>query len=265
MSFIASSFLASCQMYDKVPSLIEDSKGIPMVLVPKGEFYFGIQENFENQDKQYLVALDAFYIDQYEITNANYIVCVKDGNCTPPIENSSFIQSNYYENPLFSNYPVTYITWYDAKAYCEWRDARLPTEAEWEKAARGEDQRIYPWGNTLSCEFANYGEVKEGCFPSPGTTPVGSFPKGQSPYGVYDLVGNVQEWVADCYMGTPDNYLEKETRNPYAPELLECNRVVHGGAFFMFGSAYAPISVRLGIPPEQANPTIGFRCAKTLK
>jgi formylglycine-generating enzyme required for sulfatase activity len=124
-------------------------------------------------------------MDVYEVTNALYKVCVEARVCLPPQYAAHFNDSKY------ANHPVVYVDWNMAKTYCEWRGARLPTEAEWEKAARGTDGRIYPWGKGNGKTFANYG--------SSNISAVGSYEKGKSPYGMYDMAGNVSEWVADWY------------------------------------------------------------------
>jgi formylglycine-generating enzyme required for sulfatase activity len=129
--------------------------------------------------------LDSFCMDVYEVTNALYAACVDAGNCTPPHSTRSSTRSNYYRKSVYMNYPVIYVDWSQAKTYCEWLGARLPTEAEWEKAARGTDERTYPWGEVIDSSFANYnGAVGD-------TTEVGKYEKGKSLYGMYDMAGNV--------------------------------------------------------------------------
>jgi len=122
-----------------------------MVYVPAGRFWMGSEDGdpdaFYNEKPQHEVNLDAFWIDRTEVTNAQYRRCVDDGPCSPPSRSISYDRDNYYDNPEFDDYPVIYVDWNQAKAYCTWADKRLPTEVEWEKAARGTDRRIYPWGN----------------------------------------------------------------------------------------------------------------------
>ena len=170
-----------------LPTEIIDAKGVSMVLVPEGEFYFG------EKDAESEVFLPSFYIDTYEVTNSRYAQCVSDGGCEPPAE-TVLATYNYYGNPQFNDYPVVWVNITMAEEYCNWRDIRLPTEFEWEKAARGTDKRIYPWGNANDVtNLANGHGSKDGYIIS---SPVGAFPNGVSPYGVYDMSGNVWEWTS---------------------------------------------------------------------
>jgi formylglycine-generating enzyme required for sulfatase activity len=153
--------------------------------------------------------LDDYYIDKYEVTNARYQACVDAGVCQPPREMSSATRSNYYGNSDFDDYPVIYVDWDMAVVYCEWRGAQLPTEAQWEKAARGTDGRSYPWGEGIDAILANYN------YNIGDTTAVGNYEDGVSPYGLYDMTGNVWEWVADWYSGT--YYQTSPSANPTGP------------------------------------------------
>ena len=178
-----------------------------MVLVPSGDFTMGVDKTYasDNNTPAHLVYLDAYYIDKNEVSNGLYKTCVETGVCKPPKFSNSYKTPNYFGNQQFDNYPVIYVNWYMAKDYCEWRGARLPTEAEWEKAARSTDGRIYPWGdNDISCAYANYyggSDFSDYCIED--TTPTGSYEKGKSIYGAYDMVGNVGEWVNSLYMPYP--------------------------------------------------------------
>jgi len=175
--------------------------GMEMVFVPAGDFEMGCDPEFiegwfcySDQIPLHTVYLDAFWIDKYEVTNRQYALCVADRLCTGPTNYSSNTRSDYFNNPNYSNYPVINVSWEDANNYCNWAGKRLPTEAEWEKAARGEDGRVFPWGtvninNTLLNFNQSIGD----------TTEVGDYPNGASPYGVLDMAGNVWEWVADWY------------------------------------------------------------------
>ena len=190
--------------------------GAPMVLVPAGEFVMG-SENGESYEKPVRrVILDAYYIDAYEVTNALY---------------GKFLQVERHREPILwndakfngPNQPVVGVSCDDAEAYCRWAGRRLPTEAEWEKAARGTDGRIYPWGNQWDRTRANT------FIGGPGRpTPVGSYEADKSPYGAYDMAGNVQEWVADWY---DDNYYRTSpSRNPQGPQTGRA-RVLRGGSW----------------------------------
>ena len=197
-------------------SKITDAKGIQMVLVPAGSFSMGSDANGPREQPVHQVHLDAFYIDIYEVTNALYKACVESGGCAAPVD------IRKYSDPGYAQHPVEYVDWYMAVAYCEWRGARLPTEAEWEKAARGTDERTYPWGEVIDITYANYNmDIR-------GTTVVGSYPKGVSPYGAYDMAGNVAEWIADWY--GENYYANSPGSNPTGPASGEY-RVMRGGAW----------------------------------
>jgi eukaryotic-like serine/threonine-protein kinase len=169
---------------------VSNKDGMTLLYVPAGEFTMG----FSTQPPVHAVYLDAFWIDQTEVTNAMYVQCVRIGVCQPPASSKSRTRDRYYGNPQFDNYPVIYVTWNDALQYCDWAGRRLPSETEWEKAARGNDQRTYPWGNDAPDKTRlNYhaydGEAGD-------TTQVGAHPTGASPYSALDMAGNVWEWVA---------------------------------------------------------------------
>lgn len=200
---------AKLKAYDPHPVADDyhDSFGIPMRLVPAGAFlmgsdsekpvHIGFLNSFDsdNEKPAHTVYLASFYIDKYEVTNLLYKACVEAGSCI----NSYWQSFNYgnYGGPQFGNYPVFYVDWVMAKKYCEWRGARLPTEAEWEKSARGAFSRKYPWGNFINCDMANYGQCIR------GLTEVGKYVKGISPYEIYDMAGNVLEWVSSKYKPYP--------------------------------------------------------------
>lgn len=200
------------------PTEIPDAKGVQMVLVPAGEFKMGNNEGSNDEKPVHTVVLDAFYIDKYEVTNTLYKECVDVGACIPPNPSAAYNDSPYTDHPVIG------VDWYQAKTYCEWREARLPTEAEWEKAARGTDGRTYPWGNNISCNFANY----FGC--GNDTNVVGSYEKGKSPYGIYDMAGNVWEWVADWYDANYYATLAENAINPQGPASGQFH-VKRGGAW----------------------------------
>ncbi len=215
--------------------------GMVMVYVPEGKFEMGTSDEQRARlidehiwDKQWneserpvhTVYLDAFWIDQTEVTNGQYALCVTDGACQEPHSLASATRDNYYENPEYKDYPVVYINWYMAEAYCAWAGRRLPTEAEWEKAARGIDGRTYPWGEEIDRTFANFKGSDSG---SGDTAPVGSYPDGASPYGVLDMAGNVWEWVADEF--DQRYYYDSPSQNPLGPSLTGTRRVFRGGSW----------------------------------
>jgi formylglycine-generating enzyme required for sulfatase activity len=159
----------------------------------------GSNADFIDEKPLHEVNLSSYYIDQYEVTNAATKICVDAGGCQPPMYNFSSTRIIYYNDPQFDNYPVIDVNWNMANAYCEWRGAYLPSEAEWEKSARGTEESIYAWSQDLDCTYANYSGGQNGSDCVGDTTPVGSYVSGQSTYGAYDLAGNVWEWVNDWY------------------------------------------------------------------
>jgi formylglycine-generating enzyme required for sulfatase activity len=238
---------------------ITDDFGVPMVYIPAGSFLMGSAFMTSDESPQHTVSLDAYYIDLYEVTNGRYAECVQAGVCQPPEKLSSPTRSTYYGNPAYANYPVIYVTWSMAVDYCEWRGARLPTEAEWEKAARGEDGRTYPWGEDINCNLANIWDQKSFC---PGdTTEVGSYPNSASPYGLLDMAGNVWEWVSDWY--DENYYANSPSSNPTGPETGYL-RVLRGGSW-EGGVLHARTMTRGRNIPTKGYNYVGFRCAISAK
>jgi serine/threonine-protein kinase len=230
-----------------------------MRLVPAGEFTMGSDNNSSAFNFTHTVYLDAFYMDKYEVTNADYESCVTAGVCIPPHETKSEFRSGYFGHAEFDNFPVVYVDWHMAKAYCESRGARLPTEAEWEKAARGTDERTYPWGEEISCDLANYdGDPRPGSSCTDETTGVGRYERGKSPYGLYDMAGNVFEWVSS--MPSPYPYDATDGREAMG---AASNRVIRGGAW-SYGPENLQVFYRSWIGPDLYESVIGFRCAKSL-
>mgnify|MGYP001183197112 CR=1 FL=1 len=230
---------------------------VPMVPIPAGEFLMGSPDGQGRADErpQRAVFLDAFVIDQVEVTNARYMRFVKaTGHRTPP--------NPYGSGPLASltgieHLPVVQTTWYDAKAYCTWAKKRLPTEAEWEKAARGTDGRLYPWGNEPpTANRANFDREWE---EEKTLHPVGSIPGGDSPYGVKDLAGNAREWVADWY--DADYYKDAPARNPQGPDKKGVVRSIRGGSWHSPASDLTTTARGRGGFALQTHGT-GFRCAR---
>jgi formylglycine-generating enzyme required for sulfatase activity len=248
------------------PTEITDAKGVPMRLVPAGEFTMGSENGDDTERPVHTVYLDAYYIDKYEVTNALYQACVSAGVCDPPHYTGSKTRSSYYGhyygNSQYADYPVINVDWNQANTYCEWRGARLPTEAEWEKAARGADGRTYPWGNNApTCSLANFAPNLASRKPCVGDTrAVGSYPAGASPYGIYDLAGNVWEWVADWY--DENYYAVSPSRNPLGPS-SGLYRVFRGGSWDNVENLLRA-STRLMAVPNFWYLDIGFRCARSL-
>jgi formylglycine-generating enzyme required for sulfatase activity len=222
-----------------------------LVYVPEGEFTMGSDVDSYEQPI-HKVTLDAFWIDQTEVTNANYAKCVDAGNCGSPSYGDHFNNSNY------ENHPVVFVNWYQANAYCSWAGRRLPTEAEWEKAARGTDGRTYPWGENIDRTFANYDQNQN----VGDTSAVGSYASGQSTYGVYDMAGNVWEWTADWYGDT--YYSQSPSSNPLGPDSGDL-KVVRGGSWDV-SRYYVRSAYRYWYDASYTyyNDYIGFRCASSL-
>jgi len=234
-------------------------QGVPMVIVPAGEFKMGSDSYKADEKPAHTVYLDAFYIDRYKVTNVFYKTCVDASVCAPPKYMNSYLRPNYYGDTKYDNYPFVAADWYAAKTYCEWRGARLPTEAEWEKAARGTDQRTYPWGEGIDQSRANYNNNNETNYVG-DTSKVDNYASGVSPYGAYDMAGNVWEWVADLYDGNYYSSLLGATKNPLGPTVGEF-RVVRGGSWnsndYSLRSSY-----RSWLNPTNATIYVGFRCAR---
>ncbi len=224
-----------------------------MVFVPAGPFEMGNNFGPDDEKPAHTVTLDAFWIDRTEVTNAIYARRVQADICQSPSEKSSSTRNSYYGNSRYADYPVVNVSWNDAKRYCAWAGRRLPTEAEWEKAARGTDGRVYPWGDSApSSERLNF-SVNLG-----DTTPVGLYPEGASPYGALDMAGNVLEWVADWYAA--DYYWNSPDQNPEGPESSDI-RVLRGGAW---GFVEDTDRTTARFMYEQSGISInrfGFRCA----
>ena len=240
------------------PSAIRDSKNVEMVLIPAGDFIMGSDTGYLDEKPVHTVYLDAYFIDKYEVTNGLYELCVLLDICIRPIDYSSYQRLSYFGNPLFANYPVVNVTYEMARTYCEdWRGGRLPTEAEWEKAARGTDASTYPWGEEIGCEYANYRD--KSCERVRDTAPVTSFAKGVSDYGVYNMSGNVWEWVKDWY--SPAYYLRSPAENPTGPDhaVVGIFYIKRGGSF-QKNNLLATTTNREQNDPTNYGSDLGFRC-----
>ena len=198
----------------------------------------------DNEKPYHKVYLDAFCSDKFEVTQGDYDPCVSAGKCR---------DNNKYEGFTGNRQPVVGVDWNDAESYCEWAGKRLPTEAQWEKAARGTDGRKYPWGNqTISCSLANYLDCKKG-----KTVEVGGYASGASPYGALDMMGNVWEWAADLY--DQGDYSSSPERNPTGAS-SGTYRVLRGGSWnSCVGCGRA--SHRGYDGPADRTFDLGFRCA----
>lgn len=248
---------------------VREEDNMEMVYVPAGVFSMGSDNGKDNEKPVHTVHLDAYWIDKYEVTNAQYAQCVEAKYCDKPKASDSVSRigpNEYYGSSNYKNYPVIFVNWIQAKTYCEWAGGQLPTEAQWEKAARGPDERIYTWGDDiLSPQLANYGRNVG------DTTAVGSYPDGASPYGALDMAGNVWEWVADWFNGS--YYINSPDRNPTGP--TTGNFFVLRGGSWLEDDEYIRSSFRYGyydyflweytgskgsFNPYNAENNIGFRC-----
>jgi len=221
-----------------------DAKPGEMVKVPAGEFTMGSNSGSKDEKPVHRVYLDEFHMDKYEVTNEQYNQCVSAGTCS---SNKKF---NGFTDP---RQPVVGVNWSQADTYCKWAKKRLPTEAEWEKTARGTDGRTYPWGEGIDCSKANYSKCGH-----EKTKPVGLYPSGASSYGAMDMAGNVWEWCSDWY--DKKYYRNSPNRNPKGPS-SGSYRVLRGG-----GWGYAPFNLRASLRgryyPSVGGNYIGFRCVR---
>lgn len=265
-------------------SLMVDDQGHLMIQIPAGSFRMGFSDEqaaiicvanrpdcveeseYEDEQPVHKVTLSSFWIDAYEVTNAQYRACVETGRCEPPAEpkQETSYSSDYYANPAFDDYPVVNITWEMADNFCRvWRGGRLPTEAEWEYAARGEEAYIYPWGSrTPASSLLNFCDVNCPYDWAVGwhddgyanTAPVGSYERGVSPFGVFDMAGNVWEWVSDWYK----RYTSASVTNPTGPSEGP-GRVRRGGAWSN-SAARLRVTNRGWDLPDGYDDDQGFRC-----
>jgi len=231
----------------------------PMIDIAAGNFIMGSDTRLEDEGPQHLAYTAAYRIDVYEVTNLQYKQFIDATQRRSP---------RHFRNRIFpegkADHPVTFVSWFDAEAYCHWAGKRLPTEVEWEKAARGTDARVYPWGNEFKLHAANtpvrWLELRKAGVADEGdTTPVAAFPAGRSPYGLYDMSGNVWEWVADWYGPHPGNTRPSENYG-------QINKVLKGGSwwdcsFYKCGIS-APSFNRSFFSPRVRNSSFGFRCAQ---
>jgi eukaryotic-like serine/threonine-protein kinase len=254
---------------------VSEKDRMEQVFVPAGEFSMGTNDRDAKltieggraypEIPMHTVYLDDYWFDKYEVTNGQWKLCVADGACKEPNLMRSTTRTEYYPLAEFDNYPVLYVSWFMANDYCKWAGRRLPTEAEWEKAARGNDARRYPWGNEpINEERANFCDIT--C-PKPhanpifndgytDTAPVGSFPKGASAYGALDMAGNVWEWTST--IPAPYPYDAKDGREAE----VGFERVWRGGTWTN-GVWWQRASIRYRSVPTYWYGNLGFRCAST--
>lgn len=240
--------IAMAQALESAP--VRGAAPADMVLVPAGTFTMGSDARWPDEGPNHEVYLPAYYIDAYEVTNEQYHTFTQATGRQAP---------NHFPDgqppPGREKHPVVFVTWYDASDYCHWAGKRLPIDAEWEKAARGTDERLFPWGSEFDPKKANTHHSKRGT-----TTPVGMFPAGRSPYGAYDMAGNVWEWTASWYKPYAGN--KRQTEN-YGQKY----RVLKGGSYvdctFYKCGISAPAFNRSFFKAETRNSGFGFRCAKS--
>jgi len=256
---------------------IRVTDGMTMLFISSGSFKMGLEDGNDDERPVHSIYLDEYWIDQTEVSNAQYQKCVQAGACTPPYYDESFfaklffkgnserVRDEYFNNPDLNQHPVVWVRWKQAQTYCQWAGGRLPTEAEWEKAARGSDGREYPWGDAFYGDRVNYCDKNGECkIPDEAwddgyqeTAPVGSYPQGASPYGVLDMAGNVSEWVADWF--DYDYYQESPQENPFGPACAD-KRLVRGGCYD-YSAANVRSTLRDEVNSEWHFSTVGFRCA----
>lgn len=277
---------------------VRPTDGMTMVYVPAGEFVMGL----DSQELQYVLELcaqynpgchlcdpgrdacrldwfqdalpahpvrvGAFWIDRTEVTNAQYRRCVRAGVCTPPQKESLYTNDVYHTDPAYDAYPVVHVSWEQAATYCSWVGGRLPTEAEWEYAARGPQGNLFPWGETFDGRRLNYCDAncwfawRDHQFDDgyADTAPVGSYPSGASWCGALDLAGNVWEWVSDGY--SADGYAHAPSVSPPGAEASfpeSAERVLRGGSWGV-EPVYVNSAYRWHALPDRTKIYWGFRC-----
>jgi formylglycine-generating enzyme required for sulfatase activity len=239
-------------------SIVNDKDGSRLLLIPPGVFSMGSEGGYPNERPVHQVEVGAFYLAAHPVTNEQYARFVAEtGHRVPALDDRRVQRENWDPDsrsfPLErARHPVVLVSWRDAQAYCEWAGGRLPTEAEWEKAARGGvDGKLYPWGDLIDPSLANYDNQN-------GATPVGSYPANA--YGLYDMVGNGWEWVADWY--DPHYYARSPGENPLGPE-SGATKVLRGGAWLLFPE-FCRVAYRFRNSPDFRFNLIGFRLARSL-
>jgi formylglycine-generating enzyme required for sulfatase activity len=234
----------------ETPAAAKPQEG-SMVVVPAGEFMMGSAAGDSDEQPEHKVYVDAFSMDVYEVTVGQYAAFLQAKGIDPPSDWKTMNQ------PAHQKRPVANVDSTDASAFCKWAGKRLPTEAEWEKAARGTDGRLYPWGNDAPTPLhANFGKPEWNNHAV--LAPVGSFEAGKSPYGIYDMAGNVWEWVNDWY--DYNYYKSSPSQNPTGPS-KGGTKAIRGGSWYSNPRAMRSANRSLISPTDQG--LNGFRCAKT--
>lgn len=249
-------------------TLTRTKDGMVMMYVPAGEFPMGTADGFSDEQPVHTVYVDGFWIDQTEITNEQFAAFLnekgnqEEGGARWLNINSEDclieqVGGKYQPKSGYVKHPVIGVTWYGAARYCEWAGARLPTEAEWEYAARGPEGRVFPWGNEFDCTLCN--SWGDGCDGYARTSPVGAFPGGASWCGALDMLGNVWDWVVDWYGA--DYYANSPSRNATGPS-SGVYRVMRGGSWFSYPHpTNNPRWYRNNDLPNLSYGYVGFRCA----
>jgi formylglycine-generating enzyme required for sulfatase activity len=244
---------AAIETPGKLPEKITGKDGIPMALVPAGTFTMGTDAGGKDERPVHTVRLDAYYMDLYEVTTRLYARYFAEKKGVKPLHWDKVDLAKHGDRPVIG------VNWFEADGYCRWAGKRLPTEAEWEQAARGPESFRYPWGDEpVTRKRANYDKSCILCIVYDEVLqPVGSYEDGKSPYGPYDMAGNVAEWVADWYS---ENYYKRSPQaNPTGPKDGE-DRVVRGGAWVSRPLLLRP-ALRNWSDPGNRRTHIGFRCA----
>jgi formylglycine-generating enzyme len=253
---------SAAQPSPKPANEVRGKDGAPMILVPAGPFPMGVpkgdRDGGRDEYPRHDVVLDHYYIDKYEVTHGRYAEFVKATGHRIP-ENPKYPTRTLWSDHLSASLaerPIINVDWQDAEAYCRWAGKRLPTEAEWEKAARGTEDRRFPWGNVEPTDkHLNFNQQWKG---EKTLMPVGSYEAGKSPFGAYDMAGNVWEWVADWY--DPLYYEKSPAANPKGPDTGTYKVLRSSG--WSVETPLVRLFTRVKSDPTNRNDSTGFRCAK---
>ena len=256
--FTAFLVLAGCTSFSfgnrkkgSAPAELQDRK--QMVSIAAGSFEMGALQGEPDEYPPHMVEVDAFLLDRTEVTVGAYKNCVRARIC--PLVSVTSSSEEKDSTSVTDAHPVVGVNWANAQAYCEWVGKRLPTEAEWERAARAAHHSPYPWGGGFEVSYVNGRGTEDGYA---RTAPVGSFPSGASLSGVWDLAGNAAEWTADWYEAT--YYQKSPAKNPKGPKEPTGSKVVRGGSFTDNDYLLRAVA-RMGLDPNVSNDAVGFRCA----